>query len=233
MKILIVDDEQLSLDRLKRLLGRLGYEDITQALLPEEALQFIKDEPFDVVFLDINMPNISGIELAYEMKYIANNLAIIFQTAYEEHALEAFDIGAIGYLVKPFTLEALQKSMDRIKEQTQTVSKDIYFMSRNGENYYMIKPEDIYYLQADLTEVMLRTKEGFSYYPKKISDTEKMLEGLHFTKIHRSILVNVDKIRKMETIEQSKLRFSFVDIADQVDSSKDGAKQFRQNFGSK
>lgn len=229
MKILIVDDEELGLARLQRLLTTLGYEDLTLAKDGYEALEEIKKSHFDLALLDINMPDITGLELAYELKAIQNNISIIFQTAYDEHALEAFTIGANGYLVKPFSIEELKKAIERIISQI-SVAEKAYLMSKNGKNYYMLKPEDIYYVKADLTEVMLRSKEGFSYYPQKISDLEKLLSEHNFIQVHRSYLINIDKIKEMQSIEQSKIRFSFETISDEVESSKDGAKAFRKRF---
>lgn len=229
MKILIVDDETLGLARLKRMLNTLGHEDITEANNAEEALEACKTALFDLAFLDINMPNISGIELAYELRYIQEGMAIIFQTAYDEHALKAFDIGAIGYLVKPYSIEQLQQSMQRVQKPTEG-SEDFRLMSKNGENYYLLRPEEIYYVKADLSEVMIRSKKGFSYYTQKISALEEKLIPHHFVRVHRSYLVNIDKIKEIQTIEQSKLRFFFDDIADEVESSKDGAKAFRNRY---
>ena len=229
MKILIVDDEALTLTRLKRMLGTLGYEDIIEADNAMSAMDAVKENHFDLVLLDINMPQTSGLELGYELRYHQEDLAIIFQTAYDEHALKAFDIGAVGYLVKPFSMEQLQQSIERVKLETKN-DKTFRLMSKNGENYYLFKPEDIYYVKADLSEVMLRSAKGFSYYANKISDLEKQLLGHDFIRIHRSYLINVNKIKEMETIEQSKLRFSFRDISDQIESSKDGAKAFRNQF---
>lgn len=232
MRLLIVDDEPLGLARLNRMLNSLGYTDIMEATNAEAAIEMAKSQAFDLALLDINMPNISGLELAYELKAIQAGLPVIFQTAYENHALEAFGIGAIGYLVKPFSIEELKKSIERLQLTAVKEDKELYLMSKNGENYYMLKPADIYYIKADLTEVMLRSAEGYSYYAQKISDVEQLLASYNFFKVHRSYLVNIDKIKEMETIEQSKLRFSFFDINDQVDSSKDGAKFFRQRFAS-
>jgi len=229
MKILIVDDEALALARLKRMLNTLGYEDIIEADNAQSALEAIKETHFDLVLLDINMPQTSGLELGYELRYHQEDIAIIFQTAYDEHALKAFDIGAVGYLVKPFSMEQLQQSIERVKLETKS-DKNFRLMSKNGENYYLFKPEDIYYVKADLSEVMLRSSKGFSYYAHKISDLEKQLLGHDFVRIHRSYLININKIKEMETIEQSKLRFSFHDISDQIESSKDGAKAFRNTF---
>ena len=229
MKILIVDDESLALARLKRMLTTLGYEDIVEADNAASALEAVKENHFDLVLLDINMPETSGLELGYELRYHQEGLSIIFQTAYDEHALKAFDIGAVGYLVKPFSMEQLEQSIERVEVENKS-SNDIRLMSKTGESYYLLKPEEIYYVKADLSEVMLRSSKGFSYYAQKISDLEKRLLAHDFIRIHRSYLININKIKEIETIEQSKLRFSLQDISDQIEASKDGAKAFRNNF---
>ena len=229
MKILIVDDEALALARLKRMLNTLGYEDIVEADNAQSALEHIKENTFDLALLDINMPETSGLELGYELRYHQENLAIIFQTAYDEHALKAFDIGAVGYLVKPFSIEQLENTIERVKVEHKE-PEELRIMSKAGDNYYLLKPEEIYYIKADLSEVMIRSKKGFSYYAKKISDLEKKLLKYDFIRIHRSYLLNINKIKEIETIEQSKLRFSLQDISDEVESSKDGAKAFRNTF---
>jgi len=229
MKILIVDDEALALARLKRMLNTLGFQDITEADNAQSALEHIKNETFDLALLDINMPGTSGLELGYELRYHQEDLAIIFQTAYDEHALKAFDIGAVGYLVKPFSIEQLESTIQRVQVEEKK-PEDFRIMSKAGENYYLHKPEEIYYIKADLSEVMIRTKKGFSYYAQKISDLEKKLLKYDFLRIHRSYLLNINKIKEIETIEQSKLRFSLQDITDEVESSKDGAKSFRNEF---
>ena len=124
------------------MLGTLGYEDIIEADNAMSAMDAVKENHFDLVLLDINMPQTSGLELGYELRYHQEDLAIIFQTAYDEHALKAFDIGAVGYLVKPFSMEQLQQSIERVKLETKN-DKTFRLMSKNGENYYLLKPEDI------------------------------------------------------------------------------------------
>ncbi len=230
MNILIVDDEVLARQRLERMLRTLGHEHITAAEDAPGALEAAAATPFDVIFLDIEMGAMNGIDLGYELRYRGSSSALIFQTAYSDHALDAFDMGAIGYLVKPYSIEQLEKTLERVTLEMRSASGDLRIMSRNGENYYLLRPEEIYYIKADLSEVMLRTKKGFSYITKKISDLETMLLPHHFVRIHRSYLINLDHIREMETIEQSKIRFSFEGISDTVESSKDGAKHFRNRF---
>lgn len=228
MKILIVDDEELARKRLRRMLESLEYADLSDAQSAEEALELFDKNSYDLVFLDINMPQTNGLELGYELRYLQSNIAIIYQSAYDEHALKAYDIGAVGYLVKPFSTEQLEANINRVKAKQS--SKELMFMSKTGENYLLLKPEEIYYIKADLSEVTLRSKNGFSYLSQKISEIESKLEGHSFFRIHRSYLINVNEIKNITTIEQSKLRFSFKNCNDEIESSKDGAKAFREFF---
>jgi len=233
MKILIVDDEELARARLKRILTTLEISHIDEASCADAALKAVENERYDVAFLDINMPEVSGLELGYELKYLNKDIEIVFQTAYEEHALKAFDIGAIGYLVKPYSLEQVKEILTRVQERNEQPKEkqDLRILSKTGESYLLLKPEEIFYVKADLSEVMIRSAKGFSYYAQKISDLEKKLEPFGFVRVHRSYLVNINEIKEMKTIEQSKLRFSFKNCSDTVESSKDGAKAFREKFG--
>ncbi len=231
MKILIVDDEELARARLKRMLVTLEFSEIEEVSNADEAISNFKNNSYDLVFLDINMPQVSGLELAYELKYLDENITIIFQTAYEEHALKAYDIGAVGYLVKPYSLGQVQESINRVKRTMVEQEKDeLRILSKTGESYLLLKPQEISYVKADLSEVMIRSAKGFSYYAQKISDLQNKLQAYNFVKIHRSYLINIDEIKEIETIEQSKLRFSFRNCSETIESSKDGAKAFREQF---
>ncbi len=229
MKILIVDDEYLALSRLERLLIEIGESNITKAHNATEALHKAKEGVFDVVFLDINLPDGAGIELAYAILSISPTTSIVFQTAYENYGVKAFEVGAIDYLLKPYSKEQVQRSIDRAKNAK--IAKAHTFMVRDDGEYKMVDAKDIYYIEADLSQTVLRTKDWFLYYPKKISQMEEMLAPLGFFRVHRSYLINTSKIKKIVTVEQSRLVFYFDGIDEGVESSKDGAKLFRQRFG--
>jgi len=226
MNILIVDDEPLALARLTRLLTSLGHTSITQASSGTEAIELSAQYPFDIAFLDISMAEMDGIELGFALRYHHENLSIIYQSAHEDHALRAFDVGAVDYLLKPYTAEALQRSISRVTVKI----KELRLISKAGDNHYLLTPEEIFYVKADLAEVVLRSREGFSYYPKKISDVETLLEPYGFLRVHRSYLINLNRIKEMETIDQSRISFTFEGIKESIESSKEGAKQFRHLF---
>jgi len=228
MKVLIVDDETLALSRLNRLLTETGITDITACENGLEAMKAIAQKDFDLVFLDISMPQISGLELANHLMDVSPKTFIIFQTAYSEYALEAFQNGGVGYLMKPVSLEALQKVVEKVKQLTPNRNQmDKKIMGKSGNKLYIIDKDDIYYIKADLDEVIVKIKEADVYVRKKIGELEILLDTPNFFRVHRSYIVNIDKIKSMKSVEQSKLEISFKDISSIVTSSKDGAKSFR------
>ena len=226
---MIVDDESLALSRLKRLLNENGIEDITAFDNPIEALKEITKTKFDAVFLDISMPNITGLELADSIIQLEPKTFIIFQTAYSEFALEAYKNGGMGYLVKPIESNDIKNILEKIrnfKSSSDEQSKKI--LGKRGDKLYLIDTSDIYYIKADLDEVIVRIKDADAYVRRKIGDLETLLSGKNFFRVHRSYIVNVDKIKSMKSVEQSKLQISFDGIDEIITSSKEGAKDFRE-----
>ena len=226
---MIVDDESLALSRLKRLLNENGIEDITAFDNPIEALKEITKTKFDAVFLDISMPNITGLELADSIIQLEPKTFIIFQTAYSEFALEAYKSGGMGYLVKPIESNDIKNILEKIrnfKSSSDEQSKKI--LGKRGDKLYLIDISDIYYIKADLDEVIVKIKETDAYVRRKIGDLETLLNGKNFFRVHRSYIVNVDKIKSMKSVEQSKLQIFFDGIDEIITSSKEGAKDFRE-----
>ena len=229
MKVMIVDDEKLAISRLKRLLNENKIEDITEFNDPVDALKEIVKTKFDVVFLDISMPNISGLELADSILSLEPKTFIVFQTAHEEFALEAFKKGGVGYLVKPIQSEDIKAILEKINNfKTTTSEENKKILAKRGDKLYLIDIDDIYYIKADLDEVIVRIKDTDAYVRRKIGDLEALLVGKNFFRVHRSYIVNVDKIKSLKSIEQSKLQIFFDGITEIVTSSKEGAKDFRE-----
>lgn len=234
MKVLIVDDESLALARLKRVLNDNNIFDVVQFSDPLEAIKEISKTKFDAVFLDISMPNFSGLELAELILNIEPKTFIVFQTAYEEYALDAFKKGGMGYLLKPVEDIELKKTLQKIslyKEEKVNSSKKI--LGKVSDKIYLVEMDDIFYIKADLDEIIIRTKENFVYAKKKIGDLEEILKDKNFFRVHRSYIVNVDKIKSIKSVEQSKLEIYFSGIDEFIVSSKDGAKEFREYLDKK
>lgn len=231
MKILIIDDEWLSLERLRRLLNQAGEFSIETASSGREALIIFERNPaFDIAFIDIKMPDMTGLELAYRFLLINPAVFIVFQTAYEEYALQAFRVGAIDYLLKPYTIEDIQRVLKRV-ERFKNLEKTPRFLVKDLEGKFrVLSPAQIFYIKAELKESMIRTEEDYIYYPQSISKLEEKLKEQNFFRVHKSYLVNLDRVDHIERTEQSKLIFRFKEIDDVVISSKEGGKLFREKF---
>ena len=226
---MIVDDESLALSRLKRLLNENGIEDITAFDNPIDALKEVTKTKFDAVFLDISMPNITGLELADSIIQLEPKTFIIFQTAYSEFALEAYKSGGMGYLIKPIESNDIKNILEKVRNFKNSLNEESKkILGKRGDKLYLIDISDIYYIKADLDEVIVKIKETDAYVRRKIGDLETLLNGKNFFRVHRSYIVNVDKIKSMKSVEQSKLQIFFDGIDEIITSSKEGAKDFRE-----
>lgn len=169
MKVLIVDDEKLALSRLKRLLTEQGIEDIIECDSSIKAITEVAKQKIDIAFLDISMPSMSGLELANNLLEIDSSIFIVFQTAYEEYALEAFESGGMDYILKPISSESIKKSLDKIYKYTDKVLDETKkIVAKRGNKIYLIDINDIYYIKADLDEVIIKIKNADAYLRKKL-----------------------------------------------------------------
>ncbi len=236
MKAIIVEDEPLAVQRLKRMIAQDGrLEVLAEAGTYEEALKIIEEKHPDVLFLDIRLPDGTGIDLAKEVLSMGLRPYIIFTTAYGEYALEAFRVSAVDYLLKPFSQEDLSKAIDKVLEKKtnfQQVSNLIkaerpIIPAKLGNKVLFLNPEDIYYVQAEMGEVSVRTKEGLLPLSKKLYEIEEQLRPYNFFRVHRSYLVNLNKVRELKSVEQSKYVVVFKDINETLKTSREGAKALR------
>jgi len=220
MKILIVDDEPLAIKRLSTLVQKLeGCEVIGTAengnVAVEKTIQF---QP-DVVLLDIEMPGLDGIQTAAKMQKMEYPPAIIFTTAYDQHALDAFQSGGQAYLLKPVDQTELQQTIERVArltqaqllEQTPEVEngRDSLIISMSG-NIRRIALADIYFFKAEQKYVVIKHKEGEALTEEPLKNLEKEFEQ-DFIRIHRSSLVAKNKISELR---RKNIRFYTVYIKD-------------------
>ena len=140
----------------------------------------------------------------------------------------------MGYLLKPIKDIELKKTLQKIslyKDEKVNSSKKI--LGKVSDKIYLVEIDEIFYIKADLDEIIIRTKDNFVYAKKKIGDLEEILKDKNFFRVHRSYIVNVDKIKSIKSVEQSKLEIYFSGIDEFIVSSKDGAKEFREYLDKK
>ncbi len=199
MRILIADDEALARERIAELLRDIpDCELVGQASHGLDAIETILQDSVDVVLMDIAMPVMDGLEAARHLQGVENPPAVIFCTAFDEHALAAFDAAAIDYLVKPVRKERLQQALDRARAQragtvsnikTVTPSKRRSHLSaRLRGSLRLIAIDDIYYLQADEKYVVVHHARGEDLIEESLKSLEQEFSDT-FIRIHRNCLV--------------------------------------------
>lgn len=215
MKILIVDDEQPARERLRQLVDDSGlHEVVAEAANGEQALAMASQFNPDVVLLDIRMPGVDGIETAHHLNAMETPPAVIFTTAYDEYAIDAFDARAIGYVLKPVRRERLERALQhaaritgqmlkQLTQETNLKSRRQHICTREHGELRLIPISDIRYFNADQKYVTVHHSDGESL----IDDALKALEeefADEFVRIHRSVLVALQQIERLEKTADGK-----------------------------
>lgn len=213
VRIIIVDDEELSRKIIREHLAL--HRDIVIAAECTngfEAVKAITELQPDLVFLDIQMPKLNGFEV---LELIEQPIAVIFVTAYDQYALKAFEVHAVDYLLKPFSKERFDEALSRAREKLSSrkpfplaeVVANAHpndsplqrILIREGSNVHVISVEKIDYIEAQDDYVSIRS-DGKSYLKQqRLSKLEETLDGRRFVRIHRSYILNVERLVKIET----------------------------------
>ena len=222
LRTLVVDDEPISRRVLLEDLAEMeGISVIGEAENGRLALEQIEKLQPDLVLLDIQMPVMDGFQVLRELR--SPMPSIIFVTAYSEHALNAFEVGAVDYLLKPVGKDRLQTAVERAHElqgnrleaverlaQTlraadagakQRVPK---IAARKGEEYYLLDLDEVFAFQADGEIVWIRTRDKSYMATQTLQVLDERFRGTQFQRVHRSVLVNVNKIRKMSALSSQR-----------------------------
>lgn len=213
MNILITDDEQLARERLRSMLDELSHTVVAEAANGKQALQRCEQQQVDIILLDIRMPGMDGLETAHHLMHLAQPPAIIFTTAYDEYALEAFKAHAVDYLLKPVHLHELEAALiaaTRLSRVQQNVLNDLqmktspprYVHAQVKGSLQLIPVEDIYYFQADQKYVSIGYSEGEVLIDDSLVTIEQRYPQL--LRIHRNALVVPDCITALEKDEDGR-----------------------------
>ncbi|GAB4350086.1 MAG: alginate biosynthesis regulator AlgR [Gammaproteobacteria bacterium] len=230
MKLLIVDDEALARSRLRDIVEPLeGWEVAGEAANGREALEQIEALQPDVVLLDIRMPVMDGLEAARHLSQLAEPPAVIFTTAYGDHALDAFETHAVGYLLKPIRRERLTQALERAQQPTRAVLAAMenesqasrartHLCARYRGKLELIPVEEVIYFQADQKYVTVRHTRGSVLIEESLKSLEEEF-GERFLRIHRNALVAEAYLAALET-DAGHARIGFRDIDDRLEVSR-------------
>lgn len=204
MKALALDDEPFALNVVRSLAAKVPFIEL-QACFTDavRALDFLQREPVDLLFVDINMPDISGLEF---VSSLPTRPLVIFTTAYAEHAVTGFELDAVDYLLKPFSLARFVKACNKAREllqlRTQNVpppapTKDYLFL-KMGYEQVRVRHEEILYLEAAGNYVTFVLEAKRLLTRLTIQEALDLLPHDQFTRVHRSFIVAHNKIDKLE-----------------------------------
>ncbi|MXV16082.1 LytR/AlgR family response regulator transcription factor [Hufsiella ginkgonis] len=197
----VIDDEFRAISLLSKFIEETpGYELTGSSENPMEALPFILSAPPDLLLVDIHMPQISGLDFS---KMVPKQTALVFTTAYAEHAIRAFDLKATDYLLKPFTYERFIEAVTRVWQPAESpvnqYSDDYFFIKVEMKGKLVqVAYEEINYVEAaqNYLTIFLDDTKYLTYLTMK--EMEAQFEGRHFMRIHKSYIVNIRKISSVQ-----------------------------------
>jgi DNA-binding LytR/AlgR family response regulator len=203
LRVLVIDDEQPALDELGFLLAadeRIG--EVVTAATATEGLRILRETDVDAVFLDIQMPGLSGLELAEVLGRFKEAPPVVFVTAHEQHAVEAFDLDAVDYVLKPVREERLAEAVRRVISGTgrRPDPADTQIAVERGGVTRFVDRGDVSYVEANGDYARLHTRSGDAYLMRiPLSTLEEDWRSAGFHRIHRSLLVALAHIDELRT----------------------------------
>jgi len=242
-RAILIDDEMPARDLIKAYLKDLPQISIVgECTNGFEALKMIQELNPDILFLDVQMPKITGLEL---LEVLDKRPAVIFTTAFDQYALKAFEMSAVDYLLKPFSKErfnqSITKTIDRLnthqpdplKEWMETASEDQDILNRvvtkAGSNIVVIPVNEIQYIEAQEDFVLIYTEKGRYSKSQTMKFYENHLPKEQFVRIHRSYIVNIEKIERLESYDKENY-LAIVHPNTKLKVSRSGYKTLRETL---
>jgi two-component system LytT family response regulator/two-component system response regulator LytT len=219
LKAVVVDDEQLAREELCYMLEQMGnVEILAQAGNGLEAVGIVERFAPDVVFLDVQMPGLSGFEVAHRLIQNGRNPNIIFVTAFDRHAIEAFEVNAVDYLLKPVDASRLEQALDKARKRVASAAdvpldgqleRLVQLMAERqsrrervavkvGDRFLLVQAEEIIYasLTDDSINIVTSQLAGTSSF-RTLDELQSRLDPTVFWRVHRSHLVNINKVKEI------------------------------------
>ncbi len=212
LKCLIIDDEPLAREGLEDFVAQTPFLELKGSLGSAiQALEFLKSNSIDLMFLDIHMPDMTGLEL---MKALNNPPKVIFTTAYREFALDGFDLNAVDFLLKPFSYARFLKAIDKIvsPENIKVVEGHDYIFIKSEGLLVRVPIDDITFVETAKDYVFVHTLSDKYLTLVSLGHIESQLPESKFMRVHRSYLVGLKHVKKIEGsllyVENHKIRIS-------------------------
>lgn len=239
MDVIVVDDEPLARDRLVRMVGKLeDCQVVAQAENVEQALAAVAEHDPDVILLDVRMPEEDGLSAAKKITTMDDPPAVIFCTAYDEYALDAFSTDAVGYLLKPVKQEDLQAALEKtqklnkvqlaaLSERKAPANQRNHISAKTRRGVELIPLDNVRFFIADHKYVTVYHTEGETLIDDTLKELENEFTNL-FVRIHRNALVAMGSIEGMERNAQGQYRVKLKDIEEKPVVSRRHVSRLRE-----
>ena len=232
LKAMIVDDEAPARSELKFLLDELGQtEVVAEAASVREAIEKLKEYPCDVMFLDVNMPEATGLQLAEALQHLKFPPAVVFVTAYSEFALDAFKVNAIDYLVKPVETDRLSQAITRVREHVQLhaqAQKSERIPVEKAGKKILISIDKIRFVMARDDYAYLQTDTDRYFSTVSLAQLEKRLG---FFRVHRGYLVNLSMVEEIEPVAGGTLLLTLNGVEEKIPVSRRRVSALKKALG--
>lgn len=201
LRVVIADDEPLARLRLRRMLESISeIEILAEAATGRETLEQVEHHEPDLLLLDINMPDISGLRVLAAMD---DPPAVVFSTAYQEHAVEAFDLDAVDYLLKPYSAQRLARAIERARDRITPPPSLVRAAARipvdDGRSVKLLDPAEVSIVRIESGVVFLYHCSGEKHTtPESLKDIETRLSGETFLRASRQAIININEVVSME-----------------------------------
>lgn len=226
LRAMIVDDEAPARSELRFLLEQTGkIGSINEASSVRSAIEMLMENRVDVVFLDISMPGASGIQLAEALHKLKNPPAVVFVTAYSDHAVEAFDVDATDYLMKPVEEarldQAINKVLARVKPTSDSSKSSIERIPvEKGSRKVLIPVDQIRYIMAKDDYSCIFTEDDRYLSTTSLAQFESKLGDFGFFRVHRRYIVNLVNVEDVETVPSGAIQLGVSGVDDRIPVSR-------------
>ena len=235
LKAIIVDDEAPARSELRFLLGETGQVEVAaEAANVREAIEKLKDVGADIMFLDVEMPGASGLQLADALRTLRYPPYIVFVTAYSEHAVKAFEVNATDYLVKPVETERLQQAINKVCQliaaQGRPTSNERIPVEKGGRKLF-ITADKIRYVMAKEDYSYLHTDSDRYLSTISLAQLEEKLSSLGFFRVHRRYLVNLSCVEEIDPVNGGTLELTIKGEDEKIPVSRRRVAAFKKAVG--
>lgn len=231
MKVGLVDDRNIDLDKLNGIVSSIAdVEVVFSTLSAEEAYEHIKKEAIDLLIADIEMPNLSGYELADIIHSHALNISVIFVTGNSGYAVHAFELNVHDYIMKPYPRERLIKSIERLLEKSKSadIGGRLYLKQKN--DIHIIQKKDIIFIERSGRSTTIYTKNGPIKTYQTLNELEGELRERDFLRSHRSFIINIHHVKNFSLYAKNSYVVTFEGTEEQAMITKEKVEFLQNNY---